>query len=75
MSEIIKIAGRRCMVTTFRSEKAGEDGGSIDVHCGVYENAFSTREEWTGESLGGYVPMKAFLRWAYRRKFLKWVRR
>jgi hypothetical protein len=71
--EINEIEGRRVGLTTLHS-KSGYGDGPITMGGGVYES-LNGREEWTGESLDGEIPIKALLEWAVEAGYLKFWRR
>lgn len=67
--EVNAIKGRGVGLTILHT-KSGYGDGPITIGCGVYAHN-GNREEWTGESLDGQIPIKALLEWGLKKGYLK----
>ncbi len=67
MSTIIPLQEKRLMLTTLRSDDLKR---SLILGFGVYHDN-GWREEWTGESLDGVIPLDALIAWALEQGYLR----
>ncbi|MEJ2672940.1 MAG: hypothetical protein P8168_12225 [Deltaproteobacteria bacterium] len=64
------IKGKRVGLVSFHT-RTGYGDSPIQVGCGVYEETENRKHDWTGESLDGEIPIKAFLEWGLKQGYLK----
>lgn len=68
--EINLVSGKRVGLVSLHT-KTGYGKGPITIGCGVYEENEHRKHDWTGQTLHGKIPIKAFLEWGLKEGYLK----
>lgn len=69
--DIMQIRGRRVHLSNLHT-RDGYGNGPITVGCGVYREEHG-REEWTGESIRGEIPIGELIKWGLKKGYLEFV--